>query len=201
MEVAKPELLGVVDDDRIGVRHVDAVSTILVAINTSYLIIHEIEDDLSSFSGSICPCPMATRASGTSPYWRFHLVNVLDTVVDEEHPLVPAHLEIDRFRMISGLNAPPPSARDNGWRWRGDAGKVPPPSRRNVRYGGSGVAVIAKVSTFTFSCRSFSLTDTPELLLLVDDKQAQILETYILADDPVGADQDIHSPFFSSFLR
>ena len=35
------------------------------------------------------------------------------------------------------------------------------PIKENCKVRGIGVAVIVKVSTFTFSCRSFSLTDTP----------------------------------------
>ena len=46
MEVAKPELLGVVDDDRIGVRHVDAALHDTGGYQYVILIIHEIEDDL-----------------------------------------------------------------------------------------------------------------------------------------------------------
>ena len=46
MEVAKPELLGVVDDDRIGVGHVDAALHDTGGYQYVILIIHEIEDDL-----------------------------------------------------------------------------------------------------------------------------------------------------------
>ena len=55
MEVAKPELLGVVDDDRIGVGHVDAALHDTGSDQYVVFIVHEIEDDLLQLSGSICP--------------------------------------------------------------------------------------------------------------------------------------------------
>ena len=63
------------------------------------------------------------------------------------------------------------------------------------------MAVIVKVSTFTFSCRSFSLTDTPNFCSSSMISKPRSFETYILADDPVGADQDIHLARFSSSIK
>ena len=62
------------------------------------------------------------------PNQGFHLVNVLDTVVDEEHLPVPAHLEIDRFPDDIGVETL--HFRLHGitvGRWRGDADQVPGP--------------------------------------------------------------------------
>ena len=61
------------------------------------------------------------------------------------------------------------------------------------------MAVIVKGVHVHFQLPKLLLDGYPELLLLVDDKQAQITETYILADDPVGADQDIHLALFQLF--
>ena len=38
-------------------------------------------------------------------------------------------------------------------------------------------------------------------LFLIDDQQSQILELYILGQDSVGSDQDIHQTFFQIFQR
>ena len=129
MEVAKPELLGVVDDDRIGVGHVDAALHDTGGYQYVILIIHEIEDDLLQHLRLHLPVPHGYPCVGDfPPYQGFHLVNVLDTVVDEEHLPVPAHLEIDRFPDDIGVETL--HLRLHGitvGRWRGDAGKIPGP--------------------------------------------------------------------------
>ena len=68
------------------------------------------------------------------------------------------------------------------------------PMSENCSVRGMGVAVRVSTSTVARSVLSLSLDRHPELLLLVDDEQAEVLPFDPLAHDGVRADQGCRSP-------
>ena len=98
MQVGEAELLGIVNDDRIGIRHVDTALDDAGRNQHVVFVIDEVEDDL--FQLLRFHLPVADGYTGIRHFasdQRFHLVDVLDAVIDEEHLPVAAHLEVDRF--------------------------------------------------------------------------------------------------------
>jgi hypothetical protein len=81
-------------------------------------------------------------------------------------------------------------------RGRVDDGKVPRPHHRELqgprdRCGGEGerVHIHPHLTDLLFCCHA-------EFLFFVDDQQAEVFEFNILAQDPVGADQDVEGSLF-----
>ena len=70
-----------------------------------------------------------------------------------------------------------------------DRSRTPVSASCKVR--GIGVAVSVSTCTSERSVLSFSLCDDAEMLLLVDHQQRQILELDALAEQRMGADDDI----------
>ena len=62
-----------------------------------------------------------------------------------------------------------------------------------------GVAVIVSVSTFTFSWRSFSFTETPNFCSSSITSSPEVFELHILAQNAVGTDKDIYFTIGKAF--
>lgn len=66
VQIAQSEVLRVVDDDRIGIGHVDARLDDRRGHQHVELAVDKVHHQLSSCWAGICPCPTATRAFGQS---------------------------------------------------------------------------------------------------------------------------------------
>ena len=96
MQVAQSKLLGIVDDDCVGIGHVDTAFHNAGCDQYVIFVVHEVQDRLLQLLRLHLPMPHSdTGIRHLSTYQRLHLVDVLDAVVDEEHLSVTAHLEVD----------------------------------------------------------------------------------------------------------
>ena len=201
MQVAQSELLGIVDDDGIGVGHVDAALNNAGGDQYVVFVIDEIEDHLLQLLWfHLAMTDNDTGIRDFTAYQGLDLINVLDAVVDEENLSVTTHLEVDRLADDIGIE--PLNLRlyriTVRW-WCRDTREVAGAHQRELQgpgdwRGGHGQRVYVD-----FQLAKFFLDRDTELLLLVDDEQAQVLELDILADQAMGADDDVDLALFQSF--
>ena len=117
----------------------------------------------SSSSGFICPCPIATRQSGTY----FSIISFSSMSFDMRSTTTYAcPLRLISKLMASAMVSPLKVTTSVciGYRLGGGVRMMlmsRAPISENCRVRGIGVALIVSVSTFTFSWRSFSLVLTP----------------------------------------
>ena len=75
------------------------------------------------------------------------------------------------------------------------------PESASCKVRGIGVAVSVRTCTSARSCLSFSLCVDAEMLLLVDDEQAEVPEPDGLAEQRMGADDDVDAAVGDALLR
>ena len=122
-----------------------------------------------------------------------YLVNILDTVIDKENLSVTAHLEIDRFTDNIGVETLHfrlyriPVGRGSG-----DAAQVAGTHQRELQSSRDRCRCHCQRIHIHFHLTKFFLNGYAELLLFIDDKQSQVFELDIFADNTMRTDQDVH---------
>jgi hypothetical protein len=70
------------------------------------------------------------------------------------------------------------------------------PDKANCRVRGIGVAVKVSTCTSAFNCFNFLFLRDTEMLLLVDDQEAQMSEPDVVGQQRVGADHGVEPTLF-----
>ena len=194
MELAEAEILGVVDDDGVDAWHVDAALDDGGGEEHVVVVGGEVDDGLLEALGGHLPVGHGDACVGhQAVYHGLELVEALDAVVYDEYLAVAGHLEVD------GLAHEVVVERGDGGEdgvavgRRGiDIGEVAGAHERELqcaRYGGGahgeGVEVDAQLLELLFD-------GDAEFLLLVDYEQPEVFESDGLADELVGADDDVY---------
>ena len=183
MQVAKSEVLRLIDYDGIGVRYIYTALYDSSGKQHIVIVIGKVDDYLFQLIGLHLSVPYAYTAIGDiTQNHRFQLRQILNPVVHEEHLSVTAHLEIDGIgdnllikSMHLGLYRIAVGRRSLNDR------KVARTNQRELqctRYRRSGhgkrIHVHLKLTELFFH------TNT-ELLFLIDNEQAQVFKLHALA--------------------
>ena len=183
MQLRQPELMSVIDDNRIGVRHVDAILDNGRGDQHIVLVVYEIENDpFQLFGFHLSVSDSHTHAGYFAAYKRLDLINVLDAVIDDERLSVAAHLELDRLtddvRMKTfdlRLN------RVTVRRRRCDIAQIARPHKRELKRTGNGRGREGERVDIRSQLAQLLLDRHAELLLLIDDQQPEVFELNIFA--------------------
>ena len=98
MQIRQTELLGVIDDNGIGIWYVDAAFDDACRYQYVVFVVHEVEDLLFQFFWFHLSVCHTDTGIGNFPFYKgFYLVDILNAVVDEENLSVAAHLKVDGF--------------------------------------------------------------------------------------------------------
>ena len=201
MQVGQSELLCIIDDDRVCIRHVDAALHNARGDQYVVFVIDKVQNDL--FQLVRLHLPVADGDTGIRHFAfdkRLHFINILDAVVDEENLPVTAHLEVDGFaddvRVKTFHLRLHRVAIGRGSR---DARQVTGSHQRELqgtgnRRGGHGERV-----DVGFQLAQFLFDGYAEFLLFVDNQQAEVFELDILADNAVSANDDVHGSVLQAF--
>ena len=194
VQVAQSEVVGIVDDDGVGVGDVYAVLHDGGGEEHIVVVVDEIHDDLLQFLGLHLSVSYRHTAVGHAFFYeQFQFGEFRDAVVHEVHLSVAAHLKVDGIG--NGIAAEADNLRvygiPVGWRCAHDA-HVPGAHERELqcaRYGrgahGEGVHVHLQLAQFL-------LGRDAKLLFLVDDEQSQVFPFYALGDELVRAYEDVN---------
>ena len=98
MQIRQAELLGVIDDNGVGIRNVDTAFDDTCRYQYVVFVVHEVENLLFQFFRFHLSVCYTDTGIGNFPFHQgFYLVDILNTVVDEENLSVTTHLEVDGF--------------------------------------------------------------------------------------------------------
>ena len=184
VQVGQAVVVGLVDEDRVGVGNVEAA-----------LDDRRRHEDVELAARRTRPSPLPARRSAIWPWPIAHprlghdplqlvgdQLDVVHAVVDEVD--LPAAVQLaqdrvaDQRRRPSGRPRVSMASRSSGGVSRFEMSRMPSSDRCSVR--GIGVAVSVSTSTVARSVFSRSLCFDAEPLLLVDDHQAQVVELHVL---------------------
>ena len=194
VQVAEAEVVRGVDDDGVRVRDVDAVLHDGGGEQHVVVVVDEVRDDFLQLRGR--HLPVAHGHAGVRDVPCQQLPQVLegaDAVRHDEHLPVAAHLEVHGLgddlvaeRVYLRLYRAAVGRRrlDDGEVARAHHGELQ--GARDGR-GGHRERVHARLHHAQLLLHAHA-----ELLLLVDDEQAEVLEAHLLADELVRADDDVH---------
>ncbi len=79
-------------------------------------------------------------------------------------------------------------------RWCGDQAHLPHAGKRHVEGAGDGCGTEGEDIHLGFHCLDFLLLVHTKALLLIDNEQSQLAEAHLLAQELMGADNDINFP-------
>ena len=196
MQVAQTKILRLVYYYGIGIRNVYTTFDYGCCQKYIVIIIYEIEDNLFKFLRLHLPVTYTyTAIRYVSFYQSLQLNKVLYAVVHKEHLTVTAHLEIYSL----GYNLLVESMylclyRISVWRRCLYHGKVSCAHKRELQCSRNRCGRHSKCINIHLYLTEFFLHTYPELLFLVYDKQAQILELDTLAYYLVSSYKDIYLP-------
>ena len=193
MQVTQAEVLRLVDNDSVGVRYVDAAlddgrrdEDIVVIVDKAH------DDTLQLFGRHLSVADTDTCIRDKTRDHRTQLFQVADAVVDKKDLTVAAHLEVDGLgddflveRVHFSLH------RVTVGRRCLDDGHVTCPHKGELQRAGDGRGSHGERVDIDLQLLELLLHGDAELLFLVDDKQAEVLEMDVLADEPVRADEDV----------
>ena len=201
MQIGQSELLCIIDDDRICIRHVD--TTLYNARSDQYVVfvIDEIQNDFFQLVRL-----HLSVADGDTGIWHFafdkrlHFINILDAVVDEKNLSVTAHLEIDGFaddvRVATFYLCLNRVAVGRGSR---DARQVAGSHQRELQGTGNRRGSHGERIDVGLQLSQFFFDGYAEFLLLVNNQQAEIFECDIFSDDAMGTDDNVDLSFLQVF--
>lgn len=193
MKIAQAEILGIIDDDRIGIGNVDAVFDDRGRNQHVELPVDKIHNQLFELFGRHLAVADSHPRPGAEP--SNHTLKrhqILHPVVDEIDLSAPIQLGIDgvadnllRKDMRFGND------RLSVGRRRRDDGEVARPHERELQRAGNRRRGEGQRIDIDAHLRQLLLGRYAELLLLVDNKQSQVVEFHLLAQDLVRTDQDV----------
>ena len=193
VELGEPERVGVVDDDRVHVRDVEAGLDDRRADQDVGLARREVEHHL--LEGSLVHLAVADDDPGLGQQ-RAQLVRLrldrLDPVVDEEDLAAAVQLAQDRLPDEAGRRLGDVGLdRQPIFRRRLDRRHVADADERHVQRARDRRRRQRQDVDLAAQLLEALLVRDAEALLLVDDDQAEVLERDVLLEEPVRADDDV----------
>lgn len=197
MKLAEAEVLRVVHYYGVDVRHVYAALYYGGGQEYVVFVVGEVENRLLQLVGGHLPVGHQRPGVRNDPFQHgLELVKPLDAVVHDEYLPVARQLEVHRLGkdvVVEGVHR-----RQDGvtvGRRGGDGAEVARPHKRELqrarnRRGRHREGVHVHLHLF-----QLLLDGDPELLLLVNDQQPQVLEPHVLAHDAVRPYEYVDFPF------
>ena len=193
VQVAQAELVGIVDDHRVGVRYVQSVLHNRGGHQHIDVALQEAHQGLLGL--------LAVHASVRHGHARIrhqplhqarHLRQVLHAVADEEGLPAPAHLIHDgvAYQLLAEVAQLGLDGLAVGRRGLDDA-QVARPHQRELQRARDGRGRQREAVHVGLHLLEFFLHADAEFLLLVDDEEAEVLEFEVFVGDGVGADEDV----------
>ncbi len=194
VQVTKAEVLRLIDDDGIGIGYVDAALDDSGGKQHIVVVIDEIKDYLLQLGRFHLPMADANAAVGNvALYQGFQFDEVGNAVVHEEDLAVTTHLEVDGINnnfLVEGMHFGLHGIAVGGRSL--DDTEVAGTHQRELQSAGNGCSGHRQSIDIHFELTEFLLDRHAELLLFVDDEQAEVFESDVLAQNAVRADKDIH---------
>ena len=194
MELAEAEILCVVYDDGVDIRHVYAALDDSGGEKDVIIVIGEIENGFLQFFGRHLPVGhnhACVRHETVDHSLQF--VKPLDAVVDHEDLSVARHLE------VHGLGEGLVGQRTNGCGYGiavggrcGYCRKIPRTHQRELKSSGNRGGTHCQRIDIGLHLFQLLLDSYAEFLLLIDHEKSQIIEFHRFADNFMGPDQNIN---------
>ena len=196
MKVGQTEVLRIVDDDGIGIGDVDTVLHNGRREQHVVVIVDEAHDDfLKLLWGHLTVADGYTTIGYILPDELRDMRQTRDAVVDKEHLTATAHLEVDG--VSDDLVAERAQLGVDGiavGRRRAHDAHVAGSHQRELQGAGDGRGRHRERVDIGLELAQFLLGGHAELLLLVDDEQAEVVPLHGLTDELVGANKNVDTP-------
>ena len=174
MQVAESETVGIVDDDGVGIRNIDAILDNRRREQHIIIVVDEIHDDALQLLGFHLPM---TNGHATIRHIlhdeSLDFLEVRDAVVDEEHLSVARHLVVDGIGdEVAAIGA---ELRVDGiavGRWCADDAHIAGSHERELQRARDGGCRHRERVDVCLQLAQLFLHGDAELLFLVDDEQA-----------------------------
>ena len=193
VEVGEAEVVGGIDDDGVGIGDVNAVFHDGGGDENVVVVVDEAEDDALQFGGR--HLAVARHDTGIGHVFVNQLLEAIDrgdAVGDDIHLAVAAHLEVDGVgndlvakRMYLRLDGAAVGRRCL------DDGEIAGTHQRKLESAGNGRGRHGERIDVDLHLTQSLFDRHAELLLLVNDEQAQVFELHALADEFVRANDDV----------
>ena len=174
MQITQAKILRLVDDNRIGIRYVNATLYNSGCQQHVIVIVHKVENNLFQLFRLHLSMANAYTAIGYVPLDHgFQLYQILYTVIDKEHLSVTAHFKINRFRydiFIKGMHLCLNRITVGGWSLNDR--KITGAHQRELQSTGNGSGGHGECVHIHFYLTQFLFHTDSELLFLINDQQS-----------------------------
>ncbi len=194
MQVRKTEMVGAVDDDRVGIGDVDTILHNRRREQHVVVVVDKVGDDLLQLFGRhLSMTDDHTTVGHILMYEVCNLLKIGDAVVDKEHLTVATHLEVDGIGndfVTEGTQL----GMDGiavGWRRAHDA-HIAGSHQTELQRTRNRCGRHRKGVDIAFQFPQLLLCGHAELLFLVDDEQSKVVPLHIFAQQLMRTDDDVY---------